>query len=263
MLQVNESKIKIMISNEVEDTSIELRGGTVTLMSLQLFNGNLEQISHGLKEKISQAPGFFKNTPVILDLQHITEEEALDISGILEIIRQHDFIPIAARGADDGLLEALQQNSLPNLRKELPMRAAGEKRQDDASTQEGDEHSAPYSETSEDLLLPFPPLMINRPLRSGQQVYARERDLVLTTHSSPGAELIADGSIHVYGALRGRALCGVTGNREARIFCQRLEADLVSVAGNYKLIDDADPELYGKAVQIWLEDDKLCIEALA
>ena len=105
-------------------------------------------------------------------------------------------------------------------------------------------------------------MLVTRPVRSGQQLYARGTDLIIMGPVGPGAEVIADNNIHVYGPLRGRALCGVSGNTETRIFCQSLEAELVSVAGNFRLLENIPEELRGKPAQIWLDRDRLNIEPL-
>ena len=100
------------------------------------------------------------------------------------------------------------------------------------------------------------------PVRSGQQIYAENRDLTVVTAVGAGAEVIADGSIHIYGALRGRALAGAQGNEKARIFCREFHAELVAIAGHYKVLEDIPKELRGKAVQIWLDKEQLNIAAL-
>jgi septum site-determining protein MinC len=105
-------------------------------------------------------------------------------------------------------------------------------------------------------------LLVTRPIRSGQRIYASGGDLVVVAQVSSGAEVMADGNIHVYGALRGRALAGVKGNREARIFCQSLHAELVSVAGHYRISENIGPDLKGEAVQIHLQEQRLLIESL-
>ncbi|KFN45345.1 hypothetical protein N790_10200, partial [Arenimonas malthae CC-JY-1] len=107
-----------------------------------------------------------------------------------------------------------------------------------------------------------PGLVHLHPVRSGQQVYAQERDLTVCATVGAGAEVIADGSIHVYGALRGRALAGAAGMATARIFCREFHAELVAVAGHYKVLEEIPKALLGKPVQIWLEHDKLRIEQL-
>ena len=104
--------------------------------------------------------------------------------------------------------------------------------------------------------------MITRPVRSGQQAYARGGDLIVLGLTSAGAEVIADGNIHVYGPLRGRALAGACGDDGARIFCRSLEADLVSIAGNWQVRDDMPDNLIGKPAQISLKDERLIIEPL-
>ncbi len=105
-------------------------------------------------------------------------------------------------------------------------------------------------------------LMHTAPVRSGQQVYAQGRDLVVAAGVGAGAEVIADGSVHVYGALRGRALAGAQGDEKARIFCREFHAELVAIAGRYRVIEEVPRELRGKAVQVWLEADSLHLAEL-
>ena len=103
-------------------------------------------------------------------------------------------------------------------------------------------------------------VVVDRPIRTGQQVYAENADLIVLALVSEGAEIIADGNIHVYGPLRGRALAGAAGNKQARIFAQSMQAELVSVAGIYRVFDqNLPPHLHHKAVQIHLQDDRLVI----
>ena len=104
--------------------------------------------------------------------------------------------------------------------------------------------------------------LITTPVRSGQQVYAPDGDLIIINQVSPGAELIADGSIHVYGPLRGRALAGINGNQKARIFCHSLEAELVSVAGDYKVSEDIEKQAWKIAAQVYIKNDRLQISTL-
>ncbi|NUO74551.1 MAG: septum site-determining protein MinC, partial [Lysobacter sp.] len=107
-----------------------------------------------------------------------------------------------------------------------------------------------------------PGLIQSAPVRSGQQIYAENRDLTVLTAVGAGAEVIADGSVHIYGPLRGRALAGAQGNAQARIFCREFHAELVAIAGNYKVLEDIPKTLRGKAVQVWLEDEQIMIAAL-
>lgn len=105
-------------------------------------------------------------------------------------------------------------------------------------------------------------MVIDQPVRSGQQIYAQGCDLIILTSVSPGAELLADGHIHVYGALRGRALAGVTGDQQARIFCQTLEAELVSIAGNYWVNEDLKEHALKHSAHIYLDEGHLKISSL-
>ena len=107
-----------------------------------------------------------------------------------------------------------------------------------------------------------PGLVQKSPVRSGQQVYADNRDLTVLSAVGAGAEVIADGSIHIYGALRGRALAGAQGNEDARIFCREFHAELVAVAGHYKVLEDIPKDLRGKAVQVWLDNGQIKLAAL-
>jgi septum site-determining protein MinC len=109
---------------------------------------------------------------------------------------------------------------------------------------------------------PEPGLIHSAPVRSGQQVYAANRDLTVLSAVGAGAEVIADGSVHIYGPLRGRALAGAQGNEKARIFCREFHAELIAIAGNYKVLEDIPKELRGKAVQVWLDNEELRIAAL-
>jgi septum site-determining protein MinC len=104
--------------------------------------------------------------------------------------------------------------------------------------------------------------LIDVPVRSGQRIYAPNCDLIVTNHVSAGAELIADGNIHVYGMMRGRALAGASGDRDAQIFCSHLTAELVSIAGEYWLSDKIPAEFYGKAARLRLADDALTVQPL-
>jgi septum site-determining protein MinC len=104
--------------------------------------------------------------------------------------------------------------------------------------------------------------MHTQPVRSGQQVYARGRDLIITAMVGHGAEVIADGSVHIYATLRGKAIAGAQGDASARIFCHDFQAELVSIAGHYRVFEDIPADLRGKPVQAWLEGEKLLLAKL-
>ncbi|ASJ75945.1 septum site-determining protein MinC [Granulosicoccus antarcticus] len=250
---------------------VELKGGMYTFMSLKLHTSDMKIIDEKLADKVQQAPGFFKDTPVVLDLTVLEEQDLeIDTIALLDCIRRHHLVPIVVSigNKSSRLVQSIA----------IPLIESGARRNDSAKdgSRQGSESSTTKLVDSSTLTLPDvdlsvsreveyvvkAPLLIDKPVRSGQQVYARDTDLIVMGQVGPGAEIIADNNIHIYGPLRGRALCGVSGNVSARIFCQSLEAELVSVAGNYRMLETIPEELRGKPAQIWLDKDRLTIEPL-
>jgi septum site-determining protein MinC len=222
----------------------ELKGSLFTLTVLYLRDAEQAAVAGYLAEKIRQAPGFFNQMPVVLDLEALAGTHAtVDFVALIHLLRGHGVIPVAVRNGDASLQAAAVLAGLPLLPEG---RAAGARKPDKVE--------------------PAPPRrsrLITQPVRSGQQIYAPEGDLILLGTISPGAEVLADGNIHIYGTLRGRALAGVRGDTEARIFCQSLEAELVSVAGHYRVMDQVDAADRDKPVQIYLANERLLIEPLS
>ncbi len=236
---------------------LEFKGGTVTMMTLHLLSADLEQVETYLKEKVEQAPRFFNQAPVIIDFGQIQQDSLEDVPQLLQVVKDCHLVPIAARTRNEGYREAIQAAGLPVLRQseedsDLNDQTDSEVKNGEAAPMD-DRVQIEESETG---------LTLSRPVRSGQQVYSRQGDLVVVGACSPGAELVADGNIHVYGPLRGRAICGINGNERARIFCRSLEAELVSVAGIFRVLDDIPEEYHRRPVQIWLDGEALRIEAL-
>lgn len=220
----------------------ELKGSLFTLTVLQLWQSDPASIERHLRSKVEQAPGFFQHVPVIIDLAELNGD--VDFIELAALLRRYQLIPVGVRHASVDQQAACLQAGLPVLPEQR-------------ST--GRNSVEPEPET--------PPPTRNRlhqqPVRSGQQIYAPDGDLIIIGTVSVGAEVLADGNIHIYGPLRGRALAGVRGDTRARIFCASLEAQLVSIAGNYRILEKPD-EVAGmhQAVQIHLDDDRLIIEPL-
>lgn len=231
------------------------------MMSLHLYDADPERVMSALQERVQQAPLFFQQAPVVLEIDRLVDESELDMAAILSAVRECQLLPVAARTQHDGLRSQCHEAALPVLRRheeERDIDAEDESEDDDFDF--GDEEEASGDSTKP--VRSFSTL-VTRPVRSGQQVFARKGDLVVVGACSAGCELIADGNIHVYGALRGRALCGINGNTNARIFCHSLEAELLSIAGHYRILEDIPQELLGKPAQIWLDgEEKLHIEPL-
>lgn len=230
----------------------ELKGSMFTLTILQLRKTELTAIGEHLAEKISQAPDFFRNVPVIIDLDEIGNKANIDFSGLCDLLRNRGMIPVAVRNAVGEQQQAASQAGLPTLPEGRI-----------APTQERSNQRSNNKTASSSSPQPSQHRLHNQPVRSGQQLYVPNGDLILSASVSSGAEVLADGSIHIYGALRGRALAGVKGDTGARIFCQQLEAELVSIAGNYRLIEELDDDVRGKTAHIYLsEEQRLIIEPM-
>jgi len=248
---------------------VELKGGMYTFMSLKLHTSDMHVIDERLADKVQQAPGFFKDTPVVVDFTLIEDhEDLIDAHKLLECIRRHQLVPIVASISDKSSPLA-QSIAIPLI--DGGARRANVEKSISEDLTAADLTGSATSEITPDVNLSLSreieyvvkaPLLIDKPVRSGQQVYARDTDLIVMGQIGPGAEVIADNNIHIYGPLRGRALCGVSGNTKTRIFCQSLEAELVSVAGNYRMLETIPEELRGKPAQIWLDEDRLNIEPL-
>lgn len=254
---------------------VEFKGGMYTFMSLKLHTDDIHIIDEQLGQKVQQAPAFFNNTPVVIDFTVLEQDPdiALDTKALLECVQRHKLIPIVASLSNKSSPLALSI-AIPLIEastRDLQTQSSHEEPTGDVqdnseiSTKEADDDPASDLELEVPREVEFvvkAPLLIDKPVRSGQQIYARDTDLIIMDQVGPGAEVIADNNIHIYGPLRGRALCGVSGNTSTRIFCSSLEAELVSVAGNFRMLETIPEELRGKPAQIWLDNDKLNIEPL-
>lgn len=233
--------------------SLELKGSPVTLPILKLLDTDVDAVGEQLARRIEQSPDFFRNAPLIVDLQAV-KGQPVDFAGLQKRLVDLGFKPIGVRHGDEAQHKAAQASGLAAFadnRIEQPLHerpAAAPPRLARASAR-----NAPAE---------IPAKLVTQPVRSGQKVYAQGSDLIVLAPVSPGAEIMADGNIHVYGALRGRALAGVKGNLESRIFCRDLQAELISVAGHYRVSENLEEEMHGKSVQIYLQGEALVIEAL-
>ena len=196
--------------------------------------------------------------PLILDMQDFRPSEA-DLPAVLAVFRRHRLPVAALRHSDEAWAATAADNGLPfsppGKERPVPLETA------DAGTV-AEITGEIASETAKQA--GHPTVLVAEPVRTGQQVYAENADLIVTGTVSEGAELIADGNIHIYASMRGRALAGAKGRRDARIFIHSMQAELVSIAGIYRNFEQQLPEhLYRKPVQIHLQDDRLVIAAIA
>jgi septum site-determining protein MinC len=233
-----------------QDPVFQLKGSMLAITVLELARNDLSRLDLQLAEKVAQAPNFFNNTPLVLALDKLPAEEGLlDLAEIMALCRKHGLRTLAVRACREEDVATANTLNLPVL----PPSGARERLIDPAPK-----------------LVPQPPVaevkptrVVTTPVRGGQQVCAQGGDLVVLAPVSAGAELLADGNIHVYAPLRGRALAGIKGNQQARIFCQQMGAELLSIAGHYKVAEDLrrDPN-WGRAVHVSLKGDVLNITRL-
>jgi len=206
-----------------------------------------------LAQQIERSPRFFQNAPVVLDLNGAEGfADPADFARAAELLGGHTLALVGVQNAGPAQVVAAAASGLASF---APSPGQSGRRPARATAPAAAPAAPPPARE--------PPRqaarLVTTPVRSGTQIYARGTDLIVTAAVSPGAELVADGNIHVYGALRGRALAGATGDTAARIFCSRLEAELVSIAGCYLVSEQLPPEERGFAVQIALVDDRLTI----
>lgn len=243
----------------------ELKFGQVGIANLRIRTLDATRLAAEMAERVQRAPKLFARAAVVLDFGGLSRcPEIGEVRVLIEALRDAGVMPVALAYGTSAVEELSRDVGLPLLAK---FRASYER------DGEADPTPTPRRAATEPAPAPVPApappaarsepgLMHVHPVRSGQQVYAQDRDLTVCATVGAGAEVIADGSIHIYGALRGRALAGAGGLATARIFCREFHAELVAVAGHYKVLEEIPKELLGKAVQIWLEHDKLRIEQL-
>ncbi len=234
--------------------AIDIRFGQVGLIQVLIWTTDPGAILDELTGRVATAPKFFQRTAVSIDLGPLGREPSVqEMQGVLDAVRRAGMCPVGlASGAPvaQGLSEPLDLPLLPPFREFHPPAEAGARARR--------ETPRPQPQPEDGTLAQLHP----HPVRSGQRVYARGRDLVVTAMVGAGAELIADGCVHVYGALRGRAVAGARGEMGARVFCQDFHAELVSIAGVFRVFETLPPELAGKPVQAWLDGDALRFERL-
>lgn len=232
-------------------TPMPLRGASYTMMVLRLAELAQPDFFGRLQAKISQAPSFFDGAPMLLDLDGTAGGSAEDFEELKRRLRELRLALVGVQGGDERQQEAAIGVGLAIF----PSWRASNK-----STRAVDPASQPVRQEAPPE--PRKPLLIDRPVRSGMQIYAEGTDLVVTAPVSAGAELLADGSIHVYAPLRGRALAGVSGDTSARIFCRRLAAELLSIAGHHRVSEEIAEAVQGRPVQVRLQGDNLRIETI-
>jgi septum site-determining protein MinC len=200
-----------------------------------------------------RSPSFFINRPLVLDVGAL----GIDREGLQVLVADLFARKVRVMGIEGAKASALGLGLPPGL--------SGGRLVEDMPGPVDEEKPEPAQAARPAVVVPpgpVPSLVIDAPVRSGQSIVFPEGDVTIVGSVASGAEVVAGGSIHIYGALRGRALAGTTGNPKARIFCQKFEAELISIDGLYQVADELKPELRGRPMQIWLDDDTIMMTAL-
>ena len=260
-----------MATKSSTESVCDLRFGQVGIANVRVTSNDPAALQAALAERVRKAPQLFARAAVVLDLGHLQEDIDRDAcAALLEAVRAAGMLPVALAYGTRHVEALAAALDLPLVAK---FRAAYEPAPAGGATAPAPEPTPAPRRARAAAAEPAPAAAITpataaptlhhaQTVRSGQQVYAEARDLVITANVAAGAEVISDGSIHIYGSLRGRALAGAGGNEQARIYCQSFHADLVSIAGRYRNFEKIPDDLEGHAVQCWLEGEKLLIARL-
>ena len=259
-------------------STFEIKSANLPLVALLLKSTDMQALAHDLTRRFADEPDFFDQDALLIDLSPLQADAAdqqLDFQALIALISRYQLVPVAVKGGSPPqMMAALQAGLLPvpdahlvSGKPQAAPRAPAPAASVDAAPRRQEAQAAPAAAP-----IPLPAatlgaLVIDKPLRSGQQVYARGRDLVVLAMVNAGAEVIADGHIHVYAPLRGKAMAGARGNVDARIFALELNAELLSIAGVYRTSEHPLPALVqGKPAQVRLvatdEGDKLVFDAM-
>lgn len=240
----------------------DFKSASLTLMSFVLKTMSLQTLAQAMEERFGDTPDFFSRDPVVIDLTHLASLDSLpNFTGLIDLLTRFQLTPVAVRGGNPGQMAAALAAGLG----EAPDGQSAPARVETVVQEVVREviREVPV-EVPVQVPTAVPTMVVDKPLRSGQQVYAKGGDLIVLAAVNNGAEVIADGHIHVYAPLRGKAIAGAKGNTQARIFASCMEPELISIAGTYRTTDNPlPPEVVGKPAQIRLEGDRLVYEALS
>lgn len=248
--------------------SFEIKSANLPLVALLLKSTDLTQLGVEWQQRFGDIPDFFDNDPLVIDLSPLGPDVVdLDFSALLTLLRNHRLTPIAFKGGSESLALSALAAGLVVAGDVKPVQAPAPRVETVVQQVVHEVVHEVVREVQVPSTLSPSAMVIDKPLRSGQQIYAKGRDLVVLAMVNPGAEVIADGHIHVYAPLRGKAIAGAKGNADARIFALCMEPQLISIAGVYRTTDTPlSADVWGKATQIRLEggstDGKLLLEPL-
>ncbi|RZL11051.1 MAG: septum site-determining protein MinC [Rubrivivax sp.] len=243
----------------------DLKSASMTMVAVLLRTADLDALAQALMQRLGGTPDFFNLDPVVIDISALSADGTpIDFTRLVNLLRSFRMIPVAVRGGSPAQMDAALDAGLG----EAPEAASAGPRKAEPVVQTVEV----VKEVIREVQVPVPvevpgaavpTLVIDKPLRSGQQVYAKGGDLIVLAAVNNGAEVIADGHIHIYAPLRGKAIAGAKGNAQARIFAACMEPELISIAGTYRTTDNPLPaDVVGKAAQIRLDGERLVYEPI-
>jgi septum site-determining protein MinC len=256
------------INTSTTSSVFELKGSIMTIIVLHIKETDADHLYPQLEKKLGQARPFFKSAPVLIDLTAVDEESqaALDFMYLAQTLRKLGLVPVGVRGGSTGQNERVLEAGLGLLSAIKTERTVDVDSADNQSTEPETLKEKEQPESSVIAADKAPAAastkVITHPVRSGQQVFAPQGDLVILSSVNAGSEVLAAGNIHVYGALRGRAMAGINGDATARIFSLQCNPELVAVAGEYMVNESFDEVLLNQSVMISLRDDGLKFEVI-
>jgi septum site-determining protein MinC len=231
-------------------TVIDIRYSEVGLVQVRIRTTDPHAIQNELAARVAAAPHFFRRIAVCLDLSALEKTpEVAEIHAVIEAVRRVGMLSVGLAGDVVELETVASALNLPILSSfRTPTRPAPVLEPEQAAPTTPEPAPADSNVST---------LIHIQPVRSGQRIYARNRDLIVNAGVAAGAEVIADGCLHIYGPLRGRAMAGARGDPAARVFCQEFDAELVSIAGVFRVFETIPAELAGMPVQAWLAGEDL------
>ena len=229
--------------NTTRAQKLQLKADFFPMTVLKLQSFDIPAISDELTHIQTTAPNYFNDSPIVIDVSHVTAQDTLNLKQLRQTLSDFNMTPVGIRGLNKTLKQDAFDQGLAILNEAKPAKKPTKTTK-----------SIPtYSATK----------VITKPIRAGTQVYAKDADLIIMAAVNAGAECIADGNIHIYGPLRGRAIAGATGNPNAHIFCKQLDAELISIAGRYLVKDHISvPKTKQPMLHIYVQDDQLNIEGI-
>jgi septum site-determining protein MinC len=247
-------------SGEARQLPFQVRGSLQTMLALRLLAPDTPDFFTLLLDKVAHSPDFFRDAPVVLDVGPLSASPPIDLAAFTTRLREHRLMAVGIQNGSPAWNEAA-------LAAGLAVFGAGSQAREPQPAEPPKQAARRPAAAAVAPVPALPPrrqpaLVVREPVRGGQQI-ATDGDLVVLASVSPGAELAASGHIHVYGTLRGRAFAGIEGDESALIFCDQLEAELVSIAGVHLVNEEIEPGLLRRRARVALEGERLVVHAMS